>query len=325
MNKKTLIVFMIAIFAVCFFAKAALCETVIYHEDLDEKIVTDDNIDRLYIISFFEMSGLILHLQCSAEVITPEYFKIIDAFLKKGGAVWIYDSALAQNFGFIKSDFSGKDVQGRKVKTKYSHSDEYPAYLCTAHPASSNSVLNGVKSVRVDCLTVGNDLYSAVKPGPQDNDFYPLLKVNDKDYYVCAYRVWGRGKVVFIPRINENMPVNKQFVANIKEFSRGFSVPSERNQNQFGCKINFASGKEAQGSITNKTFDIFVNNETKKCEAQNILRIKFAQTVSGFDEIYLKDGTVFKGVISIEDIEFTPDGAYKVKYGKNSIGEIVFE
>lgn len=316
---------MIAVFAVCFFAKTALCETVIYNEELDEKTITDDNIDRLYSVSYFEMSGLILHLQCSAEIFTPEYFKIIDTFLKKGGAVWIYDSSLAQNFGFIKSDFSGKEVDGRKVKTKYSYGDEYPAYLCTAHPASSSPALAGVKSVRVDCLMVGDNLYSAVKPSDGDIDFYPLLKVNDKGYYVCAYRTWGKGKVVFIPRVNENMPVNKQFAANIKEFSRGFSVPSQRQQEQFGCKINFVSGKQAQGRVTNKAFDIADGSEMKKCESQNILRIKFTQDTSGLDEIYLKDGTSLKGVISIEHIEFTPDGVYKVKYGKNSISEIVFE
>lgn len=324
-----LMLVVIAAAAPAVLAHPILDENKYFYEDIDMRVVTSDNIDNLYGIEFFERSNMILQLQCNTIVIGDTYFKIINKFLKNGGTIWVYDSSVAEKFGFIKSDFTSKTVQGRKIKTQYAHTDEYPAYLCKAYPAAESPVLKGVGNVMMNCIEVGNDTYSAVTKAFGDDNFYPLLKVGKDGPFVCAYRKWGKGKVIFIAGLNEKDFKNPMFVANLKEFSFDLSMPEtkdDKNKNEqlkYKCAIAFVDKTSKAGYITNKNIEFFANNENKIYEFDKVSKIKFFQP-DAQDEIYFKDGTMLKGVIMMQSVDFSPDGVYIEKYRKKDVVEISF-
>lgn len=312
-------------------AHALLDENKYYYEDIDMRIITNDNIDSIYGIEFFDRENIVLQLQCNSVILTDLCFKRIDKFLKNGGTVWVYDSTVAEKFGFVKSDFSSKAVQGRKVTTDYAHISDYPAYLCKAYPASDSPVLKGVKSVLMNCIAVGNDAYSAIVKACGDTNFYPILKLNDSGSFVCAYRTWGKGKVVFISGINEKEAKNPLFVANLKEFSFNLSIPEDSDKKdkkdeapKYKCTIGFIDSTSKAGYIMNKNIEFFANNENKIYEFNNVSKVKFLQP-NAEDEIYFKDGKILKGLVIMSDIEFSSDGQYVEKYGKKEVVEILFQ
>lgn len=310
-------------------AYAVLDENNYFYEDIDMRIVTNDNIDNLFGIEFFDRSNMILQLQCNTIAMADPYFKMINKYLKNGGAVWVYDSAVAEKFGFIRSDFTSKMVQGRKIKTVYAHSDEYPAYFCKAYPASDIPFLKGVGTVMMNCIEVGNDTYSAVTKAFGDDNFYPLLRAGKDGPIVCAYRKWGKGKVVFVSGLNEKDYKNPIFIANLKEFSFNLSMPetkNDKNKNELlknKCAIVFADKTSKTGYMMNKNIEFFASDENKIYEFSNVAKIKFFQP-DAQDEIYFKDGTMLKGIIMMQSVDFSQDGLYIEKYRKKDVVEINF-
>lgn len=308
---------------------ALIDENKYSYEDIDMRIITDDNIDSLYGIQFFDRTNIVLQLQCSSVAITKPHFKLIDKFLTSGGTIWIYDSSAAEKFGFVKSDFTSRGIRGRKINTEYANIKEYPAFLCTAFPAGNSNVLKDVKSVVMNCIQTGQDMYSAVAKSAGDEKFYPLLKINDNGNFVCAYRTWGKGKVVFIAGINEKDFKNRLFVANLKEFSFNLTIPDQADKKtsdalKYKCIISFADNSFKTGFIMNKNLEIFAGNENKIYEFDNIAKIKFLQPAAQ-DELYFKDGTMLRGLIIMPSIDISQDGIYVEKYGKKDVVEINLE
>ncbi|MFH1452892.1 MAG: hypothetical protein ABIH00_02775 [Armatimonadota bacterium] len=317
MNKKILIALMVF---VCITGSACFALDDYFFHDMDIRIVNNDNLDSLYGVEFFDRSSMILKIQCNSAMLTKGYMKLIDKFLERGGAVWITDSFVARNFGFEPANFTAKEVKGKAVKAIYGYEQKYPAYMCTAYPASTDSILTGVEPIKVGCIMVGPNIYSAIAPEPGNKDFYPLLKIDDV-HYASAYITKGKGKMIFMPCIDPKNKKSKIFLDNVREFS--YSDLNPEPEDMYACSIYFKGGKDLKGFILNREIGAFVNNDSKTYQYRDVNKIVFKHPREE-DEIYLKTGEVIKGIITVETINFTPGGDLLEKFDPKDITEIIF-
>lgn len=305
------------------------------HNDIDILVINKKNKIKLTTISAPGEITNILVIQLAPEDFEPLMIENANKWIANGGTLWFYDSRLADWFGMKNSPLKKDEFQLKETSQQYGENKKAKGSSTIALPASNSPILTGVKDVLAFLLEVDTDKYSAVEISDDEN-FIPLLKVNDNKKAVAAIQKYGKGLIIFKPLLWEASNDGERFQVNLKEFSAGYDVPlldSEKNpedtnnakNEKYIDKITLRTDLVLEGTILNKELLIETGTGSETIQFEKIKKIELGHTMGEFDIITLTNGSVIKGYAIIDIIYFATDIKDVKKFDRTIIKEIMIK
>lgn len=240
-------------------------------------------------------------------------------WVEQGGVLWFYDCRLASLFGFTPRPLKAKELpRTEEYKGEYGAVRKAPGVntFGVAPSEDTHPVLQGVGSVQVFLIDVGDKTYSAVEI---QNQQVPLLKVDltstGELHKVClaALRHQGKGSIVFKPLVWDEVLSGQRFQGNLLEWSAGYTIPSmtggPRQERPIAVSnstmpprdhVVLASGAQLPCTVVNTHMSLLEpGRPERRLEVAKARQLLFRYD-GVRDRVTLRDGSILYGVLSFE-------------------------
>jgi hypothetical protein len=304
------------------------------HKNIKYEIVTERNIDYISKLKPGSKPVDFIVVQAKPEAFTDANGKAVMDWVHAGGIIWFYDSRLAEHFGMENSPYSADKIRGQAYNGGYG-SGKVPGLNVVANvvPFADSEIANGMQSIQVFLMEIGNEKYSGVSSGTKG--VVPVFVVNLEAKAVVAIKKHGKGWVIFKPLLWPEVLGGARFQANLMEFSGGYPVPKAEKSlipSDFNKgkaiklarydSLNLSNGEQTIGMVMVKSFSILGGDGTKEFKTSEIKSIHISDTGA---KIKLKNDREYQGALLSMNIDVKSPTGKKITLEKTKVTNIDFD